>query len=169
MQGVKDANVLRAAAHSALRMRQLPNVNWGAGNAIASALVRRFVVDHADALAVCGTVGYRVERATRISRAQFAAVAFVVSQSSVNGGEMWDEFVTDVRDGVLLDETSPAYALRRWAINYNAPANSMQKQQTTVSVIAKAWNAYVQERPIKVLAYKYGIELPMPLPVPSPR
>jgi hypothetical protein len=60
----------------------------------------------------------------------------------------------------MLSEGSAVLTLRRWATTRQTMSN---RQQADVVFIVKAWNAWVQGRPLRLLKW-LPTEMPMPLP-----
>jgi hypothetical protein len=166
MNGVANANGLRAAAHSYLRMRDYQNELW-TGSMIAPAIVREFVLVNQTDLSSAFSAGKRVEHSTGLPRSQFGAVAFAVSKCSTFTTRLWDEWVNQLCEGIMLPADSTALLLDRWSTNNRAAYSSPLAQQRVISVISKAWNLHAEGRGAKLLSWKPS-ELPMPLPVPSP-
>jgi hypothetical protein len=166
MSGVPNATGLRATAHSYLRMCDYANELW-TGSMIAPAIVREFVMVNQTDLASAVSVGKKVEQRTGLPRYQFAAVAFAVNKSSTFTVRVWDEWVDQLCEGIMLPPDSTALLLSRWSANNRVGYGSPLAQQRVISVISKAWNMHAKGEGAKLLSWKSS-ELPMPLPVPSP-
>ena len=169
MDGIASAADIASAARIMLLLSEHGNETWSGNIPITRGLLLATVRRHRDML------GHAVRESTQLRplgmpRVQYAAVMALAIDGHPSG--LWDEFHAKVRDGINLDRGDPALALRDWAIGFRAgrrgrlSSGGSSAQQLKTAVIAKAWNAYAEDRPVRLLRWRRE-ELPMPHPLPS--
>lgn len=167
IHGVPNGKTLVAIARTFLSMCEIQTQVWeGRAASMPSATVIDYALREQDALRHHASLGGEAFNAARLPKVAYAAVGLYVETIS-HGMDQWHNFHEEVVSGTMLTEGSPAYALRKWSISRtNGNTGGRLRQQGQVVYISKAWNAYVADRPIKVLRWGAS-EWPMPLPDPA--
>lgn len=167
MQGAPSAHNTASSCRNALLLRDFRHLSW-AGLAISpvtSAAVIEFYNQHYQVVDESVRQASAAKQAVRIPLTQYAALAINVKLISAQT-QMWEEFHDRVVSGHMLPTDSPVFALRRWAIGNTSNSGGLEQQRRT-ALITKAWNAYVMDKPVKLLQWRRE-EMPMPSPVASP-
>lgn len=81
-----------------------------------------------------------------------AALSFFTIQ---HDKENHDEFFAAAKTGVGLYDGHPVLALRRWSAR-SAEAKGSQDRTYTLALYIKAWNAFITQRTVNILAWKRG-------------
>lgn len=163
MDGVANANQVAALARTFLHMRDFPDRIWQGGVKVLPAEVTQFGLVHGQALGLSARRSDLMRKATRLPRTAFGAVDFYVSHMHHAGESpnQWIDFTEALKSGAQLGQESPELTLRKWAIS--RPTTQGVSQQLQVALITKAWNAYVNQRPLTRLTWQSS-SMPMPLP-----
>lgn len=163
MDGVLNANQVAAIARTYLQMRDNPGRVWSGAVRAVPAQVTEFALPNRDELNAAARDAHLIWKAARLPRTAIGAVCFYVSHNRHAGvtPEQWVDFTGSVISGAKLDEDSPILTLRKWAIS--RPTTQGVSQQLQVALITKAWNAYVDQRPLTRLTWQTS-SMPMPLP-----
>lgn len=163
MDGVANANQVAAITRTFLHMRDYPDRIWQGGVKVLPAEVTQFGLAHGDKLGLSARRSDLMRKATRLPRTALGAVDFYVSHVHHAGESpnQWIDFTEALKSGAQLGQESPELTLRKWAIS--RPTTQGVSQQLQVALITKAWNAYVDQRPLTRLTWQTS-SMPMPLP-----
>lgn len=164
IDGFAQSNQLAALGRAVLTRRYFPDKVWtgNESSVISPTEVVEFIESNAnDARAAVLSIGGKFSE-TRIHRTAYATVMFEALQQS-ESPEMWDSWHLSVTTGEMLRKDDPAYALRRFASKWDSSRGrgGTRPLQVWISVVSKAWNAYVADRSMQVVSWR-RTELPMP-------
>lgn len=70
------------------------------------------------------------------------------------------EFTQSCKDGVMLERGDPVHTLRNWALD-RAPERIVPRREIQLGMLLKAWNAYAQNNPIRLLRFNVGDAMPL--------
>lgn len=84
--------------------------------------------------------------------AAWPVVAYLVSE---HAPELWAEFAGPVASGIGLQKGDPRHTFREWLLN-RLQGRRPARNDERFNIICKAWNAFVDGRPIQVLAHRYN-------------
>lgn len=116
-----------------------------------------FCVKNIDALTVAHADARRIRKCFKTSGTTWAAICFCIREIDAEAAE---HFIDRLVDGVGLEAGSPILALRNWA--YNSSANKISRRPwEIVGVAAKAWIAYLDGTPLKLVRMYPSEEVPM--------
>jgi hypothetical protein len=164
IDGVTSANQVAAIAKVHLMMLHFPHRVWTGGHTrVVPAQVTAFALENRTELVTATHEADRIRKNTRLPRTAIGAVSFYANQlwRDSQPSAQWSEFVRELMSGAHLGEDSPVLTLRKWAISRSTLQGVSQQLQ--VSLITKAWNAYVDNRPLTRLVWQNS-SMPMPLP-----
>lgn len=165
MTGQVSAEACGAIARVFLLMQRSPDRVWtGGGTDVTRQDVVDFVLGNPDAITEASRLHQNAKRELSFP-ASYGAVALAIKSKS-ESTEQFMEFHKRVISGAMLPADSPIFALRRWALGRTRGSSGSSDQQRSAVVMTKAWNAYVLDKPIRLLAWRRE-ELPMPTPLPS--
>lgn len=159
VNGIAQANTVSAIAKMILSLKHRSNQVWSNYTSATKVEVTDFTLAHLDAITWATNLSGRVRSGARLPQAQFGAVAFVAADGA-EGIEQIEQFTDLCARGEMLADDSPAFTLRKWAIKRAGLVDSYA-QQRAVAIITKAWNAFVEDRPLSVCYWRRD-ELPMP-------
>lgn len=145
---------MAAAVKHVLRFDRFPDNVWTSTTDVSKAAVIEYATKHADQLAALSPAPRRNQGAL-VNGSAYLAVSHLVFRDSAYS-EMWESFDEGVRYGAHLALDDPRMATRNWTTT--APWGNGQMY---VGGYLWAWNAFVQDRPIKLLRYRRDM-LPMP-------
>lgn len=104
----------------------------------------------------------QAEKVRRSLRLPDSAVAAVVYHAARLGSpDKAEAFASQIATGLNMTERSPVYALRRWVMGQ--PQGRFDRV-TLTAILVKAWNAYVADREVTMLAWRRGGKSPEPFP-----
>jgi hypothetical protein len=162
MSGFANARLAASTARFTLLISQFRDKPWANISEMTQQRVVEFALTHQAAIEYGMSCGNVARKKALLPDSQYGALAAFLSINSPAMTE-WENFHERVASGELLREGDPAFALRRWAINRRTISGSSAGQVVT-AIITKAWNAYVQNRSIKVLSWRsYEMQMPDPL------
>lgn len=145
---------------------------WEAG--IRGASLRNFTIanddvlvfyrEHKLALGEAARVGKKVARHVQGATTQgFALCAWIFQNLDMEDAEFfWERLM----DGSNLSEDSPIRALRELFLREARSSRPKMRSELAAALTIKAWNAYREGRPIKVISYKIGGASPERFPEP---
>lgn len=159
INGIANGNQVASIGRLVLDMKQYRDKVWS-GVMSHPDEVTRFCIDNAEALSESVCEAKQAFSDAKMPHGQYGAVQYLVNEQ-MPASRQWAAFHEAVRLGSLLPPDSPILTLRRWAIA-RTQWSKVRSQQSVV-YITKAWNAYVDDKPLRQLKWSHS-ELPMPYP-----
>lgn len=153
--GLPSTTVTAAVIRQLLFYDRFPDDVWSGSEAISRVEVIETALANRQALISAG-VNARTPRRP-INKTTYCLLHYLVNRDSEHS-DRWDDFDNGVYYGENLSPGSPLLALRN---GQTAATWGMNGAQPRLGAYIKAWNAFVTDREIRLLAFRKA-ELPMP-------
>lgn len=148
LRGFACANHIAGAAAMVMEYREFGTMRMQAKKMPAPSEIVRFAAAHAGEFVHASNVAGEAKRVVGLPTI-LIAVAFLTSDS----GEARRVFFEGLTTGVNLGADSPVRHLRERLIAARTNRTMKVPTSTRAAWIAKAWNAYIQGRPMKTLRF----------------
>jgi len=106
----------------------------------------------------------RATKTLRISHTTASTAHYICSRGNPEDEDA-KYFFQRLLDGVDLEEDSPIRRLREWLLT-TAGTKTKHTPTYVLALYIKAWNAYIEGRPVKALRWRVGGSNPEPFPKP---
>lgn len=158
IQHVPNSNQIAAAVRVIISYDKLPGRVWNGANSISTPEVVAFAKEHLDDLLAADQVGGAIakDRSTPLPRTPVTAFVYLLNRDSAQDSSVIEDYLDGLVSGANLSVDDPRLALRRFTPSIGGSRN----QQVFLGGAIKAWNAFVEDRPIKLLRWRRE-ELPM--------
>ena len=148
---------LAAAAKLALLYEQRRELVWVGALSPSKPEILEFVEKTHDDLSELVGPARSLYRECRSSRPATIAALYLIA-TTTRHGDLFDEFMSGLMSGAGLQDGDPRLAVRKARFDN---LRGQWKNQVWIAVVIKAWNAFVEDRPIKLARFTRS-ELPMP-------
>lgn len=156
MQGVSNAAQVATAARYILMYENYPSMAWTSSMVTKSEMIQ-FSLDHAEKIHEALHWGRTMAIGCRSIPLNPLTVAAYMILARTKVADQVPDFVEGIHTGLNLNKGDPRHSLRESVY----ALNGMWRTQSGIAVTIKAWNAYVQDRPLRSLRFRRN-EMPMP-------
>ncbi len=161
LTGVMNGKNVAAVARNLKLMTDHANARWS-GSTITRTEALDMAMRNRVHLEEAARMAQAANRSAKLPPAAYGAVcAYVMihSDTCVELHEFHDAVVT----GEMQKAGDPVYALRRWGIT-RPPGQGSALNQQMVAICTKAWNAFTDQREVKLFKWVRGEQFPLPKP-----
>jgi hypothetical protein len=154
--GMSNTHRIGTVARQMLFYDNFPGSIWNGSENITRVQVINWALEHREEI-VASNPGHNPRHATFLNIVTWVGLHYLVNRDSSHEAR-WDEFQHGVFTGENLSPGHPALRLRNGTTLATWGLNGAQPR---LGAYIKAWNAFVEERPIQNLIFRRN-ELPMP-------
>ena len=166
MQGERDASLLAAAIRHIHLFKTMPDAEWkGQSSRLTNAQVLTFLEANREKVAeACGIA--RLMSKDRLIIPTAAAVGYFTTREASPGVDQVS-WVQGVTTGADLSPGDPRLALRNALISLGTGTSGRRRSDSRgqLGLYLKAWNAWVLQKPVKLLRFQRGEKMPKPVQV----
>jgi len=161
IQGVTNSARIAAMVRCILSYDRMPGLVWNGQNSFSTPEVVAYTQQHQQGLTDAWRIGDGIRREVTLPLTGTAAgvLAYLVRRDSTQEADLASTFFDGLLTGTNLWADDPRLALRRYTPG--SQVRDTHRQQCFLAAAIKAWNGFVEDRPIKGLRWRRE-ELPMP-------
>lgn len=166
MRGEHDAALLAAAIRHIHLFKSMPDAEWkGHSSRLTNSQVVTFLEANREKVAeACGVA--RLMSKERLIIPTAAAVGYYTTREASPGVDQ-DSWVKGVTTGADLSPGDARLALRNALISLGTGTSGRRRSDSRgqLGLYLKAWNAWVLQKPVKLLRFQRGEKMPKPVHV----
>ena len=159
--GVSNPNEVSALAGAIRSYAESRHLVWSGARGLSKSEIATFVIENNSQLQEAARFAKNAHKSANIPRVAYGLLAYFAIEKHKKSPELWDSWHAGVTNGADLSKSDPRLALRNLMLRRTGSINGYKLQQEQVALVIKAWNAYVNDKPIKVLRWDTSM-LPMP-------
>ena len=161
IKGISYGGSIATIAGIYAKYHLLPDVVWGTHTTsqVTKSMILDIALEKVEEMSDALVVGREAFRATRAHQSSYAVLSMLVAEGS-SYTEMWADFHWGVTTGAELTQVDPRLAFRTYSVRPDAPKWGSGQSQLFAAI--KTWNAYVDDKSVRMLKAPRKSELPMP-------